>query len=296
MKQALLYESHCHTPLCKHASGEPAEYADAAVARGLRGITFTCHAPLPGGFSASVRMSPDQFPLYVKMILETRERFAGKTDVRLGLESDFYPGVEPWLEQLHGSVPLSHVLGSVHHQIPEYRALMHPGSTHGYREVYFEQLALSDHSGGAVLFDLARHEGSQLASLHREALSPQQAEMTQLTVQTRTLDDFCAEHGVERIDLLKIDTEGHELRILDGARRMLAEKRIRALQFEFNEMNVASRSFLKDFIERLPGHHLFRLLPTGLLPVAPYSPFFFEVFGFQNIVALPREESARGGR
>ncbi len=154
MKQALLYESHCHTPLCKHATGEPADYAAAAIARGLRGITFTCHAPLPGGFSSSVRMNPDQFPEYVAMILDTRERFLGRLDVRLGIESDFYPGVSPWLEQLHASAPFSHVLGSVHYQIPEYRALMHPGSAAGYREVYFEQLALSAESG---LFDTLAH-------------------------------------------------------------------------------------------------------------------------------------------
>ena len=27
MPEPLLYESHCHTPLCKHAYGEPDEYA-----------------------------------------------------------------------------------------------------------------------------------------------------------------------------------------------------------------------------------------------------------------------------
>ena len=48
----MLYESHCHTPLCGHATGEPEEYAAMAELRGLKGIIFTCHAPLPGGFSA----------------------------------------------------------------------------------------------------------------------------------------------------------------------------------------------------------------------------------------------------
>ena len=51
----LLYESHSHTPLCKHARGEPEEYAAVAEARGLKGIIFTCHCPLPDGISHGFR-------------------------------------------------------------------------------------------------------------------------------------------------------------------------------------------------------------------------------------------------
>ena len=119
MPEPLLYESHCHTPLCKHAFGEPDEYALVALDRGFKGITFTCHCPLPGGYSASVRMAPEQFDDYVAMIHSTREKFAGRLDVRLGLESDYFPGVEPCLEELHSRVPLSHVLGSIHYQVSD---------------------------------------------------------------------------------------------------------------------------------------------------------------------------------
>jgi histidinol-phosphatase (PHP family) len=150
----LLYESHCHTPLCKHAFGEPDEYAAVAIARGFKGITFTCHCPLPDGFSANVRMAPGQFDDYVQMIAATREAFAGRLDVRLGLESDFYPGVEPWLERLHARVPLSHVLGSIHYQVGDYRKLFHTGDVFSYQELYFEHLALSAESG---LFDTLAH-------------------------------------------------------------------------------------------------------------------------------------------
>ena len=122
MPVPLLYESHSHTPLCKHAHGTPQEYAAAAAARGLKGIIFTCHCPLPDGISAGVRMAPEQYEHYVELVAEARAAFAGRVDVRLGLESDYYPGVEPWLEKLHARHPLHHVLGSVHMQVPEYRA------------------------------------------------------------------------------------------------------------------------------------------------------------------------------
>lgn len=154
MTAPLLYESHCHTPLCKHAFGEPDEYAAVALERNFKGITFTCHCPLPDGFSSSVRMDPEQYDDYVAMIAATREKFAGKIDVRLGLESDFYPGVEPWLEKLHARVPLSHVLGSVHYQVSDYRKIYYKGDVHAYQQLYYEHLALSAETG---LYDTLAH-------------------------------------------------------------------------------------------------------------------------------------------
>lgn len=154
MSVPLLYESHCHTPLCKHAYGEPDEYAAVALARGFKGITFTCHCPLPDGFSSSVRMDPGQYDDYVALIGRTRENFAGKIDVRLGLESDYYPGVEPWLEKLHARVPLSHVLGSVHYQVSDYRKIYYKGDVFAYQQLYYEHLAQSAETG---LYDTLAH-------------------------------------------------------------------------------------------------------------------------------------------
>ena len=154
MPTPLLYETHCHTPLCKHAFGEPAEYAAAALARGLKGIVFTDHCPLPDGVSSHVRMAPEEFDRYVAMIAQTREAYAGRLDVRLGLESDYYPGVEPWLERLHAQEPLNHVLGSVHPQVPDYRARYFNGNAFDYQVTYFDHLARSAETG---LYDTLAH-------------------------------------------------------------------------------------------------------------------------------------------
>ncbi len=154
MSSPLLYESHCHTPLCKHALGQPLEYAAEALARGLKGIIFTCHCPLPDRISHAVRMEPEQFDQYVGLIAATREHYAGRLDVRLGLESDYYPGVEPWLEKLHARVPLHHVLGSVHPQVPDYIARFFNGNWFEYQKIYFDHLARSAETG---LYDTLAH-------------------------------------------------------------------------------------------------------------------------------------------
>lgn len=154
MSAPLLYESHCHTPLCKHALGLPSQYAAAAERRGLKGIIFTCHCPLPDGISADVRMSPEQWEDYVHLVGSAREQYAGRVDVRLGLESDFFPGVEPWLEKLHARTPLHHVLGSVHMQMWHYKQKYFRGDIFAYQQLYFDHLAQAAESH---LFDTLAH-------------------------------------------------------------------------------------------------------------------------------------------
>ncbi len=150
-----LYDSHMHTALCKHARGPLSAYAEQAERAGLRGISITCHSPMPDGWNASVRMTVEQFPQYVDMVAELRDQFAGRVDVRLGIESDYFPGMERWLDELHRRADFSYILGSVHPQSPEYQALYLEGSTRlEYETSYFENLAKAAESG---LFDCLSH-------------------------------------------------------------------------------------------------------------------------------------------
>lgn len=154
MTEPVLYESHMHTPLCRHAVGTPQEYAAVAHERGLKGIIVTCHNPLPDGISQDVRMYPDQWTEYLEIIERAREEWQGRVDVRVGLECDYLPGLEPWLEKQISSADLNHVLGSVHPQIREYRRRYYTGDAIAYQRSYFEHLAQAAESG---LFDTLAH-------------------------------------------------------------------------------------------------------------------------------------------
>lgn len=151
---AIFYDSHMHTPLCKHAWGEPEEYADQALKAGLKGIIFTCHCPMPGGFWPTVRMAEEEFDTYVSLVKRATDKYRGKLDVWLGLESEYYPGYEKYIEELHQRADFHFILGSVHWQAKEYLTKYETGTIEGFRRTYFNHLADSAESG---LYDCLGH-------------------------------------------------------------------------------------------------------------------------------------------
>lgn len=56
--------------------------------------------------------------------------------------------------------------------------------------------------------------------------------MAMEAVEISTIDDFCARNCIDRIDFLKIDTEGHDLHALRGGARMLAAGKIGVIVVE----------------------------------------------------------------
>ena len=150
----ILYDSHMHTPLCRHASGEPEEYARRGLARGLKGVTVTCHSPMPDNWFGAVRMTPDELSDYVRMVERARGAMGGEIEVRLGMESDYFPGMEWWLEELHSLADFHYVLGSVHFFGPEYSARFGTWNTDLFITTYFNHLAQAAETG---LFDCLAH-------------------------------------------------------------------------------------------------------------------------------------------
>jgi len=86
--------------------------------------------------------------------------------------------------------------------------------------IEIERVGLSDQPG-ELPFDVTAHR----AGVGDDSIS------------VVALDDYARERGIEQIDVLKLDIEGHEGRALQGSRRLLAERRIGAV-----------------IVESLPGH------------------------------------------
>ena len=74
------------------------------------------------------------------------------------------------------------------------------------------------------------------------------------TTTVRTGDDYCTEHGIEFIDMLKIDCEGWDWFVLQGFDRMLSEKRVGIIQFEYGYTTADIHIVMRDFWRYLEGH------------------------------------------
>ena len=57
-------------------------------------------------------------------------------------------------------------------------------------------------------------------------------------IQATTIDEFCLEHEIARIDLMKIDVEGHEMDVLRGMSGCLRQQRVRHLFVEISCDNL----------------------------------------------------------
>lgn len=81
-------------------------------------------------------------------------------------------------------------------------------------------------------------------------------------VSSLTLDDFCKNNNINHIDILKIDVEGHELKVLKGLSNMLDQQKVNHLFVEINEGNLritgTSASELCSFLHGC-GYHSYSI-------------------------------------
>lgn len=150
--------------------------------------------------------------------------------------------------------------------------------------------ALSDSDGEATIF-ITNDQASELNSLHQRNTDAFGIHFRKgETVRLIKGDSFCAEKGILRIDLLKIDTEGNELAVLKGFEAMLEKKQVEVVQFEYGGAWLDARIQLLDAFQLFTrhGYRLAKIYPKGLKIHSQYSPTL-ETFRYGNYVAfLPR--------
>ena len=156
-----------------------------------------------------------------------------------------------------------------------------PRLTHYAGKVQLNNFGLSDSPSEATLhYD---RENSGLASLYNRQLDYFGIDYSKSeTVRLSTLDNYCAENNIDHIDFLKMDVEGHELSVLKGAKRMLAESRIDNIQIEFGGCNLDSRTYVRDFWNLLHANFkMFYMLADSLREIENYQERL-EVFTTTN--------------
>lgn len=142
----------------------------------------------------------------------------------------------------------------------------------GVPHVHIHNNAVSNTSGVFKLyFDQA---GSGLASLSKRELGHLGIEFeNSVDVTTVVLDDFLAANQIGRIDILKLDVEGHEMAAFEGMKGTLdGATPPRVIQFEFGGCNIDTRTFFRDFYLRFHERYaIYRQTPFGLSRLDRYA-------------------------
>jgi FkbM family methyltransferase len=147
---------------------------------------------------------------------------------------------------------------------------------------------------GAEAADLPLYKDqniSGLASLTQRRLDHINVKMEVAeTVSIRTLDSYVAQTGVASIDLLKMDVEGHEFSVLNGATIAMDRRLIKLVQFEFGGCNLDTHTTLQDFFYFFKNYDFLIGLvqPQGRVQLIDHYDEFYEQYRTANFVAAPR--------
>lgn len=149
-----------HTPLCRHASGEPVDYARRAMELGFTEIGFTDHSPMARDDFDDWRMLAGELDEYVQKVRRAQREFPQLT-IRLGLEVDYLPGHEDWIRDLATRHPWDYFIGSVHY-VSDGWAIDNPNKLSEWKQrdsfevwkIYFDRLTQAAATG---LFEIIGH-------------------------------------------------------------------------------------------------------------------------------------------
>lgn len=159
--------------------------------------------------------------------------------------------------------------------------------TKNIKHIIPNNLGFSDIENYQLLY--TNGDGSVYASIYQRniehfGVSLDKSEKIKLS----TIDAYCQINHIERIHFLKLDIEGHELKALNGAIRMIKGKRIDIIQFEFGDCNIDSRTYFKDFFYLLKDNYrIYRILKDGLFEMPTYKETY-EIFKTTNYLAVKK--------
>ena len=122
--------------------------------------------------------------------------------------------------KVHAFEPNPNIFAELRHNISRY-----PQAT-------AHQIAFGPQQGRIALNICGSSLNSSVLTYSREDGKDRIVEKVE--VEMDTVDNFCAGHGIESIDLLKTDVQGYDLKVFQGAKESLAKSRIHAAFCEVN--------------------------------------------------------------
>jgi len=152
----------------------------------------------------------------------------------------------------------------------------------GDTRVTSNSIGLSSESGDAIV--TVFNDSDAVSSIKPLAWNPH----TQPVIcRVAKGDDYLLERHQDHIDILKCDTEGHDLFVLKGFSGLLSSRPVPIIQFEYGHQCIPPRVYLADFYEYLRpfGYSIGRLFPEGA-KISEYRDIRDEHFRSGNYIAV----------
>ena len=109
-----------------------------------------------------------------------------------------------------------------------------------------------------------------------------------LDVVITSLDDFCKLNNIFEIDLIKIDTEGFEKEVFDGAKETFSKLKPKFIQVEYNWHHLFRNTSLYFFSEKLPNYNVYQLIYNNMRKIDPKHPYA-NLYMFSNFVFIRKD-------
>ena len=96
-----------------------------------------------------------------------------------------------------------------------------------------------------------------------------------ITLKTSTIDHYVNEHNIDKIDLLKIDTEGHEFEVLMGAQNIINKNKVKYILIELHSSKMY-KNYSKIKIEEFLKINNFIILKSFKFPFHTFVDNLYE--------------------
>jgi len=152
-----------------------------------------------------------------------------------------------------------------------------------FTSVFVNAFGISDKDGEQIIYK--DYNSSSLASLYRRKTAGINFHEQEI-IYLQRLDNYIRKKSIEKMHLIKIDTEGHDIKVLLSLGEFLNNDFVDFIQFEYGGANIDSRTFLLDSFSLLEekGFSIAKILRKGL-ELRKWEPYM-ENFQYSNYVAI----------
>ena len=148
-------------------------------------------------------------------------------------------------------------------------------------------LALSSNTENKIFFINALSSTSSFSILDKNSLwlkikniilNEKDSIKDSIILKTSTIDKYVNENNINIIDLLKIDTEGHELEVLMGSQKTIKKNKVKYILIELHSSKMYE-NYSKIKIEQFLKNNNFILMKSFKFPFQTFVDNLYEYKG-----------------